>query len=300
MKLSTLPTAESLSSSDYVVVQQNGDTKLAAPAQMRIYNGSAGSAGPYYVPSLASGGDLSWSVSGGSAPSVNTVNIKGDKGDTGATGSKGPTGATGDRGATGPQGYTGATGSAGRDCYSYAGTWYHWINSTSSTLWGSVPSGIWTTGTGWSSSFSAASMGNSYGGYLVGLPTVVGDTYQPYACLLVSNAVIGTDGGALSSTRTPTLTVGWAGGTTGTKPHATTAQTIGYGVVHDSRILWSAWSDTAWVLYQYANKYTPVCVQVVYPGGTFSLLSPVTDNVYNNSEFAGKYFSGVFMYNRLL
>lgn len=73
--------------------------------------GASGENGATFTPSVSESGDLSWTNDKGLA-NPETVNIKGPKGDTGATGPQGPQGETG---ATGPQGPQGETGPAGAD-----------------------------------------------------------------------------------------------------------------------------------------------------------------------------------------
>ena len=70
----------------------------------------SGGSGWYYAPSVDNEGNLSWTASKADMPAVDGANIKGPKGDTGATGETGP---KGDTGATGPKGDTGATGAQG-------------------------------------------------------------------------------------------------------------------------------------------------------------------------------------------
>lgn len=62
--------------------------------------------GTYYVPSVASNGDLSWTNTGNrvNPPTVNIRGPQGLKGETGDTGPQGIQGPKGDTGATGPQG----------------------------------------------------------------------------------------------------------------------------------------------------------------------------------------------------
>lgn len=68
--------------------------------------GAKGNPGAVFTPAVAADGTLSWS-NNGSLTNPASVNIKGPKGDKGATGAQGPKGATG---ATGPQGPKGDTG----------------------------------------------------------------------------------------------------------------------------------------------------------------------------------------------
>lgn len=74
-------------------------------------SGGSGEAGGYYVPAVDAGGNLSWTASKADMPAVDGANIKGPKGDTGATGATGP---KGDTGATGP------SGANGKSAYAYA------------------------------------------------------------------------------------------------------------------------------------------------------------------------------------
>lgn len=76
-------------------------------------NGNSGEAGGYYAPSVDAGGNLSWTASKTGMPAVDGANIKGPKGDTGATGETGPKGDTGATGPQGPQGIQGETGPQG-------------------------------------------------------------------------------------------------------------------------------------------------------------------------------------------
>lgn len=73
-------------------------------------SGMPGEDGGYYIPSVDSAGNLSWMASKDGMESVQGANIKGPKGDTGATGPKGQQGPKGDTGAQGPKGDTGAAG----------------------------------------------------------------------------------------------------------------------------------------------------------------------------------------------
>ncbi len=65
-----------------------------------------------FVPSVSSAGVLSWTNRAG-LTNPTSVNIKGDKGDTGAQGDKGDKGDTGAQGLKGDKGDTGATGAPG-------------------------------------------------------------------------------------------------------------------------------------------------------------------------------------------
>ena len=71
--------------------------------------GSSGKDGATFIPSVSSEGVISW-TNDGELDNPSPVNIKGPKGDTGATG---PTGAKGDKGDTGAAGATGAQGPKG-------------------------------------------------------------------------------------------------------------------------------------------------------------------------------------------
>ena len=75
--------------------------------------GGSGEAGGYYAPAVDAAGNLSWTASKTDMPAVDGANIKGPKGDTGATGATGPKGETGATGAQGPQGPKGDTGANG-------------------------------------------------------------------------------------------------------------------------------------------------------------------------------------------
>ena len=67
--------------------------------------GGSGEAGGYYAPSVDAAGNLSWTASKTDMPAVDGANIKGPKGDTGATG---------------PKGATGPAGADGKSAYAYA------------------------------------------------------------------------------------------------------------------------------------------------------------------------------------
>lgn len=95
-------------------------------------SGSSVDDGGYYAPSVDTEGNLTWTASKTGMPAVAESNIKGPKGDTGATGPAGPKGDTGDPGPAGPKGEkgdpgpagpkgdTGATGAAGQSAYAAA------------------------------------------------------------------------------------------------------------------------------------------------------------------------------------
>lgn len=67
--------------------------------------GAAGEDGGYYAPSVDDAGNLTWTASKTNMPAVDGANIKGPRGDTGATGAQGPAGATGPAGADGKTAY---------------------------------------------------------------------------------------------------------------------------------------------------------------------------------------------------
>ena len=67
--------------------------------------GGSGEAGGYYAPAVDAAGNLSWTASKTDMPAVDGANIKGPKGDTGATG---------------PKGATGPAGADGKSAYAYA------------------------------------------------------------------------------------------------------------------------------------------------------------------------------------
>ena len=103
------------------------DIPAVEPADITIPtgggSGTSGEDGGYYSPSVDADGNLSWTASKTGMPAVDGANIKGPKGDTGATGPKGDTGAAGAQGPKGDTGATGATGPAGADgksAYAYA------------------------------------------------------------------------------------------------------------------------------------------------------------------------------------
>ena len=75
--------------------------------------GDKGDNGGYYIPTVDSAGNLSWSASAADMPTIALANIKGAKGDTGAQGNKGDKGDKGDTGAQGIQGIKGDTGDKG-------------------------------------------------------------------------------------------------------------------------------------------------------------------------------------------
>lgn len=77
-------------------------------------DGAKGADGVTFTPSMSDDGDLSWSNDGGKA-NPQTVNLKGQKGDTGARGPAGADGVKGDTGPEGPRGPQGETGPAGAD-----------------------------------------------------------------------------------------------------------------------------------------------------------------------------------------
>lgn len=86
-----------------------GDTGATGAAGAK---GDAGATGPYFTPSVASDGTLSWSNNGG-LTNPSSVNIKGPKGEQGEQGPQGTQGPKGDTGEQGPQGEKGATGEKG-------------------------------------------------------------------------------------------------------------------------------------------------------------------------------------------
>lgn len=65
-----------------------------------------------FIPSVSEAGVISW-TNDAQLPNPEPRNIKGPKGDTGATGPQGPTGATGPQGEKGPQGPQGEQGPKG-------------------------------------------------------------------------------------------------------------------------------------------------------------------------------------------
>lgn len=77
---------------------------------------AAGASGEFdgatFTPSVDDAGNLSWTNDKGKV-NPTTKNIKGPKGDTGATGPQGPKGETGETGLQGPKGETGETGATG-------------------------------------------------------------------------------------------------------------------------------------------------------------------------------------------
>lgn len=83
-------------------------------------SGTSGKDGGYYAPSVDDEGNLTWTASKTDMPAVDGSNIKGPKGDTGATGPQGPKGDTGATGAQGPAGASGATPQRGVDYWTAA------------------------------------------------------------------------------------------------------------------------------------------------------------------------------------
>lgn len=73
-------------------------------------SGQPGEDGGYYQPNVDTEGNLTWTASKSDMPAVDSVNIKGPKGDTGA---QGPQGEPGQDGAQGPQGEQGPKGDTG-------------------------------------------------------------------------------------------------------------------------------------------------------------------------------------------
>ena len=94
------------------------DTDITLPAGGG--GGGSGEDGGYYAPSVDDAGNLTWTASKTGMPAVDGANIKGPKGDTGATGATGPKGETGATGAQGPQGPAGDAGADGKSAYAYA------------------------------------------------------------------------------------------------------------------------------------------------------------------------------------
>lgn len=76
-------------------------------------SGTPGEDGGYYQPSVDDEGNLSWTASKEGMPAVDSVNIKGPKGDTGPQGEPGQDGAQGPQGEQGPKGDTGEQGPQG-------------------------------------------------------------------------------------------------------------------------------------------------------------------------------------------
>lgn len=76
-------------------------------------SGEPGEDGGYYQPSVDTEGNLTWTASKSDMPAVDSVNIKGPKGDTGAQGPQGEVGPKGDKGDTGEQGPKGDQGEQG-------------------------------------------------------------------------------------------------------------------------------------------------------------------------------------------
>lgn len=75
--------------------------------------GEKGDIGAYYRPHVGAGDWLDWIPSENGLPEVDTINITGPKGDTGAQGEKGDKGDTGPQGPQGPKGDTGPQGPKG-------------------------------------------------------------------------------------------------------------------------------------------------------------------------------------------
>ena len=84
-----------------------GDTGEQGPQGPQGETGPAGSAGAdgadggYYAPAVDADGNLNWTASQAGMPAVAGTNIKGPKGDTGASGADGAPGPKGDTGAAG-------------------------------------------------------------------------------------------------------------------------------------------------------------------------------------------------------
>lgn len=76
----------------------------------RIDDIGPGSDGGYYTPNVSEEGELTWTASKSSMPTVPSSNVMGPRGPIGETGPEGPTGA---RGPAGPAGETGPEGPAG-------------------------------------------------------------------------------------------------------------------------------------------------------------------------------------------
>ena len=118
-KIIEVDVVNSLSDNDAIFVNSSNSLKQISKSKLV----TKGEDGGYYAPSVDADGNLSWTASKTGMPAVDGANIRGPKGDTGATGPKGDTGAAGAQGPKGDTGATGATGPAGADgksAYAYA------------------------------------------------------------------------------------------------------------------------------------------------------------------------------------
>lgn len=92
MKVSALPTASSIGTSDKLVYVASPDKKAytMTVAQFKaLYPGDKGDTGGYYTPSMSSSGNLTWTASKSGMASVSSVNLKGNTGSRGSKGSPG-------------------------------------------------------------------------------------------------------------------------------------------------------------------------------------------------------------------
>ena len=108
-KIIEVDVVNSLLDSDAIFVNSSNSLKQIPKSNLAI----KGADGGYYAPSVDANGNLSWTASKEGMPAVDGANIKGPKGDTGATGATGPKGDTGATGPQGPQGIQGKTGPQG-------------------------------------------------------------------------------------------------------------------------------------------------------------------------------------------
>ena len=109
-KIIEVDVVNSLSDSDTIFVNSSSSLKQIPKSNLV----TKGADGGYYAPSVDNEGNLTWTASKTDMPAVDSANIKGPKGDTGATGAQGPAGSTG------PQGPAGANGADGKTAYAYA------------------------------------------------------------------------------------------------------------------------------------------------------------------------------------
>ena len=111
-----LTSADAVTFTDGETFQQKYDTgKLRGQTGATGAAGAKGANGTTFTPTVSSTGVLSW-TNNGNLVNPTSVNIKGPKGDIGATGAPGATGPKGDKGntgATGPQGPKGDKGDTG-------------------------------------------------------------------------------------------------------------------------------------------------------------------------------------------
>ena len=91
------------------IVENSGDVDINTPTT----KGDKGADGGYYIPSISTLGDISWTPTDESMPIPQIANIRGPKGDKGDTGAPGPQGVQGPRGLEGKEGAKGEKGDTG-------------------------------------------------------------------------------------------------------------------------------------------------------------------------------------------